>query len=110
MPTYILLSKLTPKGRETLARKPDRVAHVNLEIKDLGFNVKAQWAVIGEYDFISIVEAASNEHIAQLSILLGSRGTMTIQTLSAIPLELLLAKLQGPEHLAHKASTPAQPA
>lgn len=103
MPTYFMLSKLTPKGRQTLDRKPDRLAHVNLEIKDLGYKVLAQWAVMGSYDFVTIVEAESNEKIAELSILLGSRGTIMMETLPAIPLERFTDKLRGPRHLGHDA-------
>ena len=95
MPTYILLSKLTPKGRRTLRRKPERLAQVNLEIKDLGYQVRSQYALVGEYDFFTIIDAPDNESMAQLSVSLGSRGTVAITTLAAVGTEELAEKLKG---------------
>ena len=72
MPTYILLSTLTPEGRQTLHKNPDRLEQVNKEIADFGCKVVAQYAVLGSYDFVSIVEAPDNETAAHLSIILSS--------------------------------------
>ena len=74
MPTYILLSTLTPEGRQTLHRNPERLEEVNREITEFGCKVVAQYAVLGPYDFVSIIEADDNETIAHLSVDLGSRG------------------------------------
>ena len=84
MPTYILLSTLTPEGRQTLHKNPDRLEEVNKEIAALGCTVVGQYAVLGFYDFVSIVEAPDNETAAHLSIDLGSRGSVSITTLPAI--------------------------
>ena len=94
MPIYVLLTKLTPKGRETLHREPDRLDHVNQEIEGMGFRILSQYALLGAYDFITTVEAPSNDAIARLSVSLGGRGTVAITTLSAIPVEQLKAKLK----------------
>ena len=102
MPTYILLSKLTPQGRQTLHRNPDRMDQVNLEIADFGCKVIAQYAVLGGYDFVTIVEAPDNETVAHLSVDLGSRGTIEITTLPAIPSDDFRAKLKGPAQLGRK--------
>jgi uncharacterized protein with GYD domain len=102
MSTYVLLSTLTPEGRQTLHKDPDRLDEVNKEIADFGCNVLAQYAVLGEYDFITIVEAPDNETVAHLAVDLGSRGTVNIATLPAIPIADLRAKLKGPKQMGRK--------
>ena len=99
MPTYVLLSTLTPEGRQTLHKDPDRLEKVNQEIADFGCNVVAQYAVLGQCDFITIVEAPDNETVAHLSVDLGSRGTVNIVTLPAIPMAVLRTKLKGAKQM-----------
>lgn len=99
MPTYILLSTLTPEGRQTLHKEPDRLEQVNREIADFGCRVISQYAVLGQWDFVTIVEAQDNETIAHLSVDLGSRGTVNIQTMPAIPISDLSQKLKGPKQM-----------
>jgi uncharacterized protein with GYD domain len=93
------LSTLTPEGRQTLLDHPDRLELVNKEISDLGCKVIAQYAVLGPYDFVTTVEAPDNGTIAHLSITLGSRGTINIVTLPAIPTSELRDKLKEGGHL-----------
>ena len=85
MPTYILLSTLTSEGRKTIKERPDRIDKVNKEVEALGVKVISQFIVIGPYDFVNIVEAPNNEAIAKLSVELGSRGTIEILSMPAIP-------------------------
>ncbi len=99
MPTYIMLTTLTADGARTVHASPDRLSAVNEEIATFGCTVVAQYAVLGQYDFVSIIEAPDNETIAHLSVDLGSRGTAKFQTLPAIPLESLVDKLKGPDQL-----------
>jgi uncharacterized protein with GYD domain len=87
MATYVLMSTLTDEGRKTVKERPDRIREVNKEIEGMGARVISQYAVLGAYDFISIVEAPNNETIARISVELGSRGTVQIMTLPAIPIE-----------------------
>jgi uncharacterized protein with GYD domain len=87
MPTYVLLSKLTDEGWKTIRENPERIKEVNREIESLGARVVHQWAVLGPYDFVNIVEAPNNETIAKVSIELGSRGTIQIISLAAIPID-----------------------
>jgi uncharacterized protein with GYD domain len=87
MPTYVLMSTLTDEGRKTVKERPDRIQEVNQEIEGMGVRVIGQYAVLGAYDFVSIVDAPNNETIARLSVELGSRGTVQIMTLPAIPIE-----------------------
>ena len=74
MPMYILLSTLTPEGSQTLHKNPDRLEEVNKEIADFGCKVVGQYATLGSYDFVSIIEAPDNETIAHLSVDLSSRA------------------------------------
>jgi uncharacterized protein with GYD domain len=94
MPTYILLSKLTDDGAQTLMKKPARVREVNQEIEQLGVAVRQQFAVLGPYDFVNIVEAPDNETIARVSAELGARGSVQITTLPAIPIDAFIGSLQ----------------
>jgi len=93
MPIYIMLSTLTDEGRKTIKKHPERIEEVNREIESMGSKVLAQYAVLGEYDFLNILEAPNNEAIAKLSIELGSRGTIQIITLPAIPVEDFIARM-----------------
>lgn len=90
MPIYVILSKLTEDGRETIKNNPLRIFEVNKEIEEMGVKVLQQYAVLGPYDFVNIVEAPNNEAIVKMSIELGSRGTVELMSLPAIPVEELL--------------------
>jgi len=94
LPHYILLSTLTADGRKTLKSKPDRIREVNKEIEAFGAKVLSQYAVLGPYDFVNIVEAPDNETISRVSVELGSRGTVKIMSLPAIPLDQFIGKLR----------------
>ncbi|MFT4035592.1 MAG: GYD domain-containing protein [Patulibacter sp.] len=93
MATYLMLCKLTPQGTATIKNNPERILEVNHEIESLGAKVTAQWATLGEFDFVSVVEAPDTQTIARVSLELGSRGTTTYHTLSAIPVEEFVAQL-----------------
>ena len=94
MPTYIMLSNLTDDGAKTLREKPNRLQEVNKEIEKLGAKVTAQYATLGPYDFVSIVEAADNEAIARVSVELGSRGSVRLLTLAAMPVANFVRNLK----------------
>jgi uncharacterized protein with GYD domain len=93
MPLYIMLSTLTDEGRKTIKKHPERIEEVNREIENMGAKVLAQYAILGQYDFINILDAPNNEAIAKISIDLGSRGTVQIVTLPAIPVDEFIAKM-----------------
>lgn len=86
MAKYIMMSVLTDEGRKTMKTRPERVQEVNIEMEKMGVKVLTQYAVIGPYDFINIVEAPDNETITRVSTELGARGTVQIMTLAAIPI------------------------
>ncbi|MDQ7851301.1 MAG: GYD domain-containing protein, partial [Armatimonadota bacterium] len=83
MPTYIMLSTLTESGAETLLKNPARIREVNREIEAMGVKVQQQYAVLGPYDFVNIVEAPDSDTIARVSVELGARGSVRIITLTA---------------------------
>jgi uncharacterized protein with GYD domain len=87
MPTYIMLSTLTPEGVQTVKNNPQRIREVNREVEQLGATVKAQWATLGQFDFINVIEAPDETTMARISLELGSRGTATYQSLPAIPID-----------------------
>ena len=87
MPTYIMLCTLSPEGVQTIKNNPARIREVNSEVEQLGASVKAQWATLVAFDFISIVEAPDETTMARVSLELGSRGTARYESLSAIPID-----------------------
>ncbi len=95
MATYIMLSTLTDEGRKTVKMRPERIKEVNKELEKMGVKVVAQYAVLGPYDFVNVVEAPDNETISRVSVELGSRGTVQLMTLVAIPIEEFTTKLKG---------------
>lgn len=94
MATYVILSTLTDEGRKTIKENPKRMLEVNKEIEKMGVTVKAQYAVLGPYDFVNIVEAKDNETVMRMSLELGSRGSVQLLTLAAIPAAELVKKLK----------------
>ncbi|MFT5013999.1 MAG: hypothetical protein ACJAX5_001513 [Patiriisocius sp.] len=95
MATYIMLSNLTDDGRKTLKERPERLKEVNKEIESMGARVTAQYAVMGGWDFVNIIEAPTNEVMARLAVELGSRGTIQITTLPAIGVDEFVEILSG---------------
>jgi uncharacterized protein with GYD domain len=93
MPTYIMLSTLTPEGVQTVKNNPARIKEVNKEIEQIGAKVVAQWAVLGQFDFVNVVEAPDEKTMAKVSLELGSRGTASYQSLAAIPIDEFIASL-----------------
>ena len=87
MPTYIMLAQLSADGVQTVKNNPNRIKEVNKEIESLGASVKAQWATLGQYDFVNVVEAPDEATMARVSMELGSRGTARYESLAAIPID-----------------------
>ena len=93
MPTYIMLSSLTAQGVQTLKANPDRLREVNRDVEELGAKVVHQWATLGPFDFVNVVEAPDTATMARVSVALGARGSTKIQTLPALTIEELLETL-----------------
>lgn len=97
MALYIMLSTLSDTGRKVVRKLPRSIRKVNEEVGRMGARVVAQYAVLGPYDFITVIEAADNETIAKVSMELGARGSVqTMMTLPAIPVDDFVARLAGP--------------
>ncbi|MBU4173866.1 MAG: GYD domain-containing protein [Actinobacteria bacterium] len=94
MPRYIMLSSLTDEGAQTIRKNPERIKEVNKDVEALGGKVIDQYAVLGEFDFINILEAPDMETIARISVELGSRGSVHIHTLAAITVDEFIARLK----------------
>ena len=94
MPYYILLSNLTDEGWKTIREKPERIKEVNKELEAFGVRVVSQYAVLGPYDFANIVEAPDNKTIGRVSIELGSRGTIKMTSMAAIPIDDFIASMR----------------
>jgi uncharacterized protein with GYD domain len=93
VPTYIMLSTLAPEGVQTIKNNPARIREVNREIEQLGAEVKAQWATLGRWDFVNVVEAPDEKTMARVSLEIGSRGTAKYETLIAIPIDDFIGAL-----------------
>ena len=94
MPYYLMLTKLTDVGRKTIMRNPGRIWEVNKEVEEMGAKIISQYALLGEYDFVNVLEAPNNTVIARVASALGSRGTLQPLTLAAITIEDLVKEIQ----------------
>ncbi len=94
MGTYVILSTLTDEGRKTIKDNPKRILEVNKELEKMGVKVKEQYAVLGPYDFVNIVEAKDNDALMKMSVELGSRGSVQLLTLAGMPVADLVKKLK----------------
>ncbi len=87
MAVYVMLTKLTDEGRKTLKEKPQRIKEVNKEVEAMGVKILAQYALLGPYDFINILEAPDNITVSKVATELGSRGTLQTMTMAAMSLD-----------------------
>ena len=100
MPTYLMLTTLTPQGVQTLKANPSRLREVNRDVEELGAKVLHQWATLGEYDFVNIVEAPDAATVAKVSLALGARGSAKLQSLELVEIDALLGALDARTGLA----------
>jgi uncharacterized protein with GYD domain len=89
-----MMSNLTDEGRKTVKSNPQRIKEVNKEVESMGVKVLAQYVVLGQYDFINILEAPNNETIAKMALELGSRGTLQTNTMAALTLDDFIKTLK----------------
>ncbi len=92
---YVMLTTLTDEGRKTLKKKPERIREVNKEVEGMGAKILTQYAVLGPYDFVNILEAPDNKTVARISVELGSRGTMQSITMAAFSINEFVDSLKG---------------
>ena len=94
MPYFIILSNLTDEGRKTIKQKPERILEVNREIEAMGVKIQKQYALLGSYDFVNIVEAPDNETVMKMSVEIASRGSVHLMSLPALPVEEFIKKIK----------------
>jgi len=94
MAVYVMLTTLTDEGRKTVKVNPERIKEVSKEVEAMGVKVLAQYALLGQYDFLNILEAPNNEAICKVAIELGSRGTLQTLTLAAMTLDDFIASIR----------------
>jgi uncharacterized protein with GYD domain len=94
MARYIIISTLTDEGAKTLKKNPGRVKEVNAELKYLGLDVLDQYVVLGNFDFLSIVEADDEAAITKAIVELLSRGSIRTVTYRAIPMNEFIESLK----------------
>jgi uncharacterized protein with GYD domain len=98
MSVYLMLTTLTDTGRKALQDDPEILKEINKEVEYSGVKILTQYALLGQYDFVNIVEAPSNETVAKLAIRLSAKGTTQTLTLAAISLDDLIATLKNKEN------------
>jgi uncharacterized protein with GYD domain len=94
MPLYVMLTRLTDQGAQSIKSNPERILEVDGQLAEMGLEVKQQYAVLGRYDFVNIVEAPDDGTIARISIELASRGSIRIETLAAMPVEDFITSIK----------------
>ncbi len=94
MGLYVMLTTLTDEGRKTVKERPERIKEVNKEVEAMGAKILSQYAVLGPYDFVNIVEAPDNETITKVAVELGSRGTLQTITLAAMTIDEFVKALK----------------
>ena len=96
MGLYVLLSTLTDEGRRTVKQRPARIKEVNQEVESMGVKILAQYATLGPYDFVNIVEAPDTATVMRVSVNLGARGTVQVVSLAAMTLDDYIATVASP--------------
>ena len=94
MAKFVMLTTLTDEGRKTITGNPERIKEVNKEVERMGAKVLAQYAILGPYDFINVLEAPNNEAVSRVAIALGSRGTLQTMTMAAMDIDTFIGSFK----------------
>jgi len=94
MPIYVMLTNLTDEGRKTIKENPERIKAVNQEVEAMGVKIVAQYALLGPYDFVNILDAPNSEVVSRVAVELGSRGTLQTMTMAALSLDEFIKGLK----------------
>lgn len=84
MALYFLLGTLTPQGQKDLNQNPNLITEASRNFSSDGASVLGQYAVLGHYDYVTMVEAGSNDAVARLSAELGAKTGLRFETLTCI--------------------------
>jgi uncharacterized protein with GYD domain len=90
MPVYMMLSILGPDGAQTLRENPQRLRQVNGEVEAMGGKVLHQYALLGQWDFVNIIEVPDELTMARIATSLNARGTLKTRTLQAIEIDAFI--------------------
>jgi uncharacterized protein with GYD domain len=93
MPKFVMLSTLGPDGSARLRENPERLREVNRDVEAMGVRVIAQYALLGSWDFVNILEAPDEVTMARVATVLAARGTLKTLTLTAIDIDDYIAAL-----------------
>ena len=96
MSLYVMLSTLSESGRKVLRERPGWIRKVNGDLQRMGARVVAQYALLGPYDFLTVVDAPDNSTISRVSVEIGARGSVQMMTMAAIPLDEFIGCLERP--------------
>ena len=95
MGVYVILSNLTDEGRKTIMKKPERIQEVNEEMEERGAKILNQYVLMGQYDFLTIVEAPDEKAMTKIAMEMGSRGTVDTLTLPTMEVDDLIKEIKG---------------
>jgi len=87
MPKFVMLSTLGPDGHARIRESPERLREVNADVEKMGVRVLEQFALLGPYDFLNILEAPDELTMARVATTLASRGTLKTLTMTAIDVD-----------------------
>ena len=90
-----MLTTLGPDGWVTVLENPERIRQVTHEVESMGLTVVAQYALMGQWDFLNVIEAPDEATMAKAAITLAARGTMRTMTLQAVPIDDLIERLSS---------------
>ena len=93
MAIYVMLTSLTDEGRKTVRESPERIKEVNQEVEAMGAKILTQYALLGPYDFVNILEAPDNKIITKIAMELSSRGTLQTMTMAAMTLDEFISSI-----------------
>ncbi len=93
MATYVMLTTLTDQGRKAIKENPQRIKEVNKEVEAMGVRILAQYALLGPYDFVNVLEAKDNKVVSKVAVELGARGTLQTLTMAAMTLNEFIGNL-----------------
>lgn len=94
MALYVMLTTLTDEGRRTVKSNPERIKEVNKEVEAMGVKILSQYAVLGPYDFINILEAPDSQAVTWMAVQLGARGTLQTMSMAAMSLDDFIATMK----------------
>lgn len=83
MATYIMLFRYTAQGVQNVKDSPKRVTAARKAFKRLGAELKAFYAVMGQYDTMFILEAPDDETAGRAALTVSALGNVRTETMRA---------------------------